>query len=156
DVLSYDRSAGPGQRNQYAAGVAARRPDGARARAPAGAHGRADRLAMKQPGRGRARGQPAGEHTDEIDGGRRQRRPEPVLAKLSPPRLHDVYRRSRLFVQMDRAHRSATATWIAAPGGSGKTTLVASWLQARKLRCAWYRIDRSDADPATFFHHLSL
>lgn len=111
---------------------------------------------MKQPGRGRARGQPAGEHTDEIDGGRRQRRPEPVLAKLSPPRLHDVYRRSRLFVQMDRAHRSATATWIAAPGGSGKTTLVASWLQARKLRCAWYRIDRSDADPATFFHHLSL
>ncbi len=34
--------------------------------------------------------------------------------------------------------RSVPVTWVSDPGGSGKTTLVASWLDARKLPCLWY------------------
>ncbi len=32
-------------------------------------------------------------------------------------------------------------TWISAPAGSGKTTLVASFLEAHKIPCLWYQID---------------
>ncbi len=37
----------------------------------------------------------------------------------------------------------------------GKTTLVASYLQARKLRALWYQVDGGDADPGTVFHYLA-
>ncbi len=46
--------------------------------------------------------------------------------------------------------------WMSAPAGSGKTTLVASYLDARKLPCIWYQLDAGDADPATFFYYLGL
>jgi ATP/maltotriose-dependent transcriptional regulator MalT len=46
--------------------------------------------------------------------------------------------------------------WITGPPGAGKTTLVSSYLGARKRRCLWYQIDAGDADVATFFHYLGL
>ena len=46
--------------------------------------------------------------------------------------------------------------WIAGPPGCGKTTLVSSYLDARKLPCLWYQVDPGDADPATFFYYLGL
>jgi ATP/maltotriose-dependent transcriptional regulator MalT len=46
--------------------------------------------------------------------------------------------------------------WIAAPPGSGKTTLVATWLAARRVRTAWLRVDAGDEDLPTFFHHLAI
>jgi len=78
-----------------------------------------------------------------------------TLTKLTPPRLEGVYERRRLYNELDRLKRSPI-TWVAAPAGSGKTTLVASYLAARKLPCVWYRIDSGDDDPASFFHHLAL
>jgi LuxR family maltose regulon positive regulatory protein len=50
----------------------------------------------------------------------------------------------------------ASVTWISGPGGSGKTTLAASYLDARKLPCLWYRLDDGDADIATFFYYMGL
>lgn len=86
----------------------------------------------------------------EIDGGRR-----PLsLAKLTAPQPNRAWPRRRLFERLDAARRNGNIVWIAAPAGSGKTTLAASYLQARKLRAAWYRIDAADADPAAFFHYL--
>jgi len=44
--------------------------------------------------------------------------------------------------------------WVSGPPGCGKTTLVSSYLEARKLPCLWYQLEAGDADPATFFYFL--
>lgn len=74
-------------------------------------------------------------------------------AKCSRPRLAGVLPRERLFARLD-ACRDGAATWIWGPPGTGKTTLAASWLDARQLPALWYQMDRGDADPAAFFAEL--
>jgi LuxR family maltose regulon positive regulatory protein len=54
------------------------------------------------------------------------------IAKITRPRLTGTVARERLFRLLDLS-RERPVIWIAAPGGSGKTTLVASWLDSRKL-----------------------
>jgi ATP/maltotriose-dependent transcriptional regulator MalT/DNA-binding SARP family transcriptional activator len=78
-----------------------------------------------------------------------------ALAKLTRPRLYDALPRPRLYSLLDDA-RARPIVWIAAPPGAGKTTLVASWLEARKLKHLWYQIDVGDADPATFVHYVRI
>ncbi|MBM0106009.1 winged helix-turn-helix domain-containing protein [Steroidobacter sp. S1-65] len=78
-----------------------------------------------------------------------------LLVKLTPPATEGVYPRRRLMKELDRL-RTRAAVWVTAPGGSGKTTLVASYLKERRLRCAWYQVDAGDADLPSFFHHLAL
>lgn len=74
-------------------------------------------------------------------------------AKVTRPVLADVLRRERLFKQID-GYRTRPITWVAGPAGSGKTVLVSSYLEDRKLPCLWYKIDQGDNDPATFFYYL--
>lgn len=76
------------------------------------------------------------------------------LAKLSQPRLHNAIRRERLFALLD-AREQQPIIWIGGPAGAGKTTLVASYLEARKARALWFQVDEGDKDPATFFHYFS-
>jgi ATP/maltotriose-dependent transcriptional regulator MalT/DNA-binding SARP family transcriptional activator len=76
------------------------------------------------------------------------------LAKLTPPSAARLVPRERLFARLDES-RPRHRVWIAAPAGAGKTSLASSWIAARGLRPAWYRIDADDADPATFFHYLA-
>ena len=61
------------------------------------------------------------------------------LAKLSPPRLFDVVSRERLFVAIDGliAH---PVIWLQGPPGAGKTSLVASYLEARSRGALWYQV----------------
>lgn len=80
-------------------------------------------------------------------------RQAPALGKLSPPRLGRVIGRERLFAEMDRLG-GAPGLWIAGPPGIGKTTLVASYLDAREQPCLWLQLDAGDADPATFVNFL--
>jgi DNA-binding SARP family transcriptional activator len=63
--------------------------------------------------------------------------------------------RERLFSLLDERRRHP-AIWISAPPGAGKTTLVGSWLESRKLTGIWYQVDAGDADPASFFYYLGL
>jgi LuxR family transcriptional regulator, maltose regulon positive regulatory protein len=77
------------------------------------------------------------------------------LAKISRPRLFNVVARERLFALLD-ANRGRPLLWIAAPPGSGKTALVASYLEARAVPGIWYQVDAGDSDPGSFFVHLSL
>jgi ATP/maltotriose-dependent transcriptional regulator MalT len=78
-----------------------------------------------------------------------------ALAKLSRPRLHDVLARTRLHALLDKAGRRPVI-WLCAHPGAGKTTLVASYAQARKRPGIWYQLDAADADPASFVYHLRL
>ena len=72
-------------------------------------------------------------------------------AKLVRPTQAGAYRRARLFALLDRARPVA---WVSGPPGAGKTTLVASYVEARRLRPLWYQVDERDGDLATVFYYL--
>ncbi|BCG48694.1 Transcriptional activator of maltose regulon, MalT [Citrifermentans bremense] len=75
--------------------------------------------------------------------------------KITAPGLAaGIVRRERLFRLLD--HTDKPVRWISGPGGSGKTTLVSSYLEARDIPAIWYQADQTDADPATFFYYMGL
>jgi ATP/maltotriose-dependent transcriptional regulator MalT/DNA-binding SARP family transcriptional activator len=76
------------------------------------------------------------------------------LAKTTRPVVSGVVSRTRLFRILDRRRRHPVF-WVTGPPGAGKTTLVASYLQARPLRALWYQVDEGDADVAAFFYYMS-
>ncbi len=80
---------------------------------------------------------------------------ETFLAKITRPRPHNAYLREKFFDILDRC-REKSVIWLSAPPGAGKTTLVSSYIESRKLRCLWYEVDSGDNDPATFFHYLGI
>ncbi|MDB5804525.1 MAG: hypothetical protein JWN73_1847 [Betaproteobacteria bacterium] len=77
------------------------------------------------------------------------------LAKLSKPRIRGAVPRSRLFDLLDE-HRARPAVWIAGPPGAGKTVLLSTYLEARKLPTVWFEVDSGESDPAAFFYYLGL
>ena len=80
-------------------------------------------------------------------------RPSP--AKISRPKASDSFARTRLFKLLDSARRKPLI-WVMGPPGSGKTMLVADYLERRRVTTLWYQADPGDADIATFFHYLGL
>lgn len=79
-----------------------------------------------------------------------------VKHKITAPGLPaGIVQRERLFSLLDR-RSDKPVKWISGPGGSGKTTLVSSFLESRTLSAIWYQADQGDADPATFFYYMGL
>ena len=74
----------------------------------------------------------------------------PPIAKITHPKTSGLLQRERIFLLLDECG-DAPVTWISAPAGSGKTTLVASYLADRNLKSIWYRVDEADSDIAAFF-----
>ena len=77
-----------------------------------------------------------------------------TLAKLTRPHLSGILSRDRLFTRLDEG-RAKSIIWVEGPPGSGKTTLVADYLDTWAPECVWYQVDPGDADVATFFHYMS-
>lgn len=75
------------------------------------------------------------------------------IAKISRPNAKGIIPRKRLFRLLDNPGKQPIF-WVAGPAGSGKTSLVAGYLDARKLPCIWYQIDERDSDIASFFYYL--
>ena len=61
--------------------------------------------------------------------------------------------RPRLLEQLERGLTSPL-TLLSAAAGSGKTTLVASWLRHHKLNAAWLSLDEADNDVRRFLRYL--
>ena len=76
-------------------------------------------------------------------------------AKITRPAVSEVFPREGVFGLLD-SMRDFSVLWVSGPAGSGKTALVASWLESRKIPHLWYLVDQTDTDPASFFYHMGL
>ncbi len=79
-----------------------------------------------------------------------------AATKLRPPTLPgSLIQRSRLDELLNTGvDAQARLVLISAPAGSGKTTLVASWLAARGGAVAWLQAEAGDDDPGRFWAYL--
>ncbi len=80
----------------------------------------------------------------------------PSVAKVTPPRAADIPPRIRLHRRLDDLRRCHSVPWIVAPAGSGKTVLVAGYVQRRRIPAIWYRVDESDQLAEDLFYYLRL
>jgi LuxR family transcriptional regulator, maltose regulon positive regulatory protein len=78
----------------------------------------------------------------------------PTLAKLTRPKTHRALPRELLFDHLDEA-RQRPLVWVTSPPGAGKTTLVSSYIESRKLKALWFQVDAGDTDIGTFFYYLA-
>lgn len=76
------------------------------------------------------------------------------MTKATRPRYKSILFRDGLFERLDRLREEYPVIWISSHAGSGKTTLISSYVEQRKLGCLWYQCDEGDADLAAFFHRL--
>ncbi len=75
--------------------------------------------------------------------------------KTTRPCVPEALVRHRVFSLLD-AGVQRPIVWVQAPAGFGKTTLISSYVEAKRLPTVWVQLDAGDADPATFFHYLEL
>jgi len=63
--------------------------------------------------------------------------------------------RERLFKRLTESVDGSACVWLSGPAGSGKSSLVSSYLKRRRTKALWYNFDEGDTDAATFFYYLS-
>jgi LuxR family transcriptional regulator, maltose regulon positive regulatory protein len=78
-----------------------------------------------------------------------------LLAKITPPETGRVFVRPALFEKLAEFTETPRKVWVSSPGGSGKTTLVRSFLAGDSRPIIWYHVDHSDQDPANLFFCLA-
>lgn len=75
--------------------------------------------------------------------------------KMRVPETRDHVRRPRLLDQIEQNVRRAAVTWVSGLPGSGKTSLVASWVAEQQAKVVWYRLDENDGDAARLLDALN-
>lgn len=81
---------------------------------------------------------------------------QPYPSKITQPQTRQVLLRENLLSELKQQQSFSPLIWISAAGGSGKTTLINSYLKQYNKRNIWYQIDDGDSDPATIFHYLKM
>ncbi|MBW2465929.1 MAG: hypothetical protein JRF02_01385 [Deltaproteobacteria bacterium] len=76
-------------------------------------------------------------------------------SKILRPSASKIVRRKRLFRRFDAA-RDCPLIWVSGPAGSGKTTLVSSYIENHDLDHLWYKIDSTDIDFTSFYFNMLL
>ena len=76
-------------------------------------------------------------------------------SKLRPPATPAGAVSRTALVNRLRADLGARAISVVAPGGYGKTTLLAQWAARDERRFAWITLDRRDNDPIVLLRHLA-
>lgn len=71
-----------------------------------------------------------------------------------PTARENLVKRSRLHQKLDEYHNSRLML-VTAPAGSGKTTLVTSWLAQQEKEVAWISLDKNDNDPLVFLSYAA-
>ena len=71
------------------------------------------------------------------------------------PQLRSVLKRSEALNEINTISAESPVVWIEGVAGSGKTTLVNSYLDEAHETCLWYSLDESDNDIAVFFNRIS-
>jgi LuxR family transcriptional regulator, maltose regulon positive regulatory protein len=79
----------------------------------------------------------------------------PLLATklFRPPPRPGTVLRHQLFARLSEG-LARKLTLIAAPAGSGKTTLVSAWAAAADLPAAWLSLDPDDGEPVRFLSYV--
>jgi LuxR family maltose regulon positive regulatory protein len=81
----------------------------------------------------------------------------PILATklFIPPPRSKIVLRPRLIERLNEGlSASRKLTFISAPAGFGKTTLVSEWVAGGDQKVAWLSLDEADNDPAQFLTYL--
>ncbi|MBF0466842.1 MAG: hypothetical protein HQK88_11440 [Nitrospirae bacterium] len=77
------------------------------------------------------------------------------IHKISKPVLYNVFYRERIDDKLTEGLKRKVL-WVSGPAGSGKTTLVSSFIDSKNITCIWYRIDSYDDDIASFFYTMGI
>ncbi len=77
------------------------------------------------------------------------------IAKISKPYVTGILPRTRLYDILE-SNKNSPITFVVSPPGSGKTSLISSYLSERKIPYLWYSIDNGDGDIATFFYYMGM
>ena len=72
------------------------------------------------------------------------------MTPFAPPHIGDAVKRPRLFALLDR-HRHRQNVIITGQAAQGKSTLMASYLDARPEQVLWFHMDKAHADHAKLF-----
>jgi ATP/maltotriose-dependent transcriptional regulator MalT len=80
---------------------------------------------------------------------------EIIVSKITRPHPPASYFRTDLCNLLDELV-SKRLIVVSGPPGTGKSNLVASYIESRNLPDIWCRVDKGDNDPTTFFNYLSV
>jgi len=78
-----------------------------------------------------------------------------AIPKITRPHVASSYHRTDLHNLLDEAY-SRRLVVVSGPPETGKSTLVATYIESRNLPSIWYQVDEGDNDLATFFHFFGI